>query len=230
MRRIALILIASVGLIPGCAKFPPGPPGGGGKRLHFRIWLDGPVNPNYVYIVAIRDGDDLTGSGGGPIPVVRPPWGNGFCAGKATHFVRYDGFQINGYALFQFTDLQNLLTYVQIGVPVNYVIPGPTDALLDFEIDLAQLRPPPLNPNDIQALQVNLMTMDRVPTDPHDPNPKFWDALGDSRDPSSIDDYITINVTVDRTYRNSDTNIEIRGDAPSPDLDIVDWTIQIRSL
>lgn len=227
MKRIAAVAILSA-LVFGCAKFPPFPPPGQGKRLEFFIRLNGPVNPNYVYIVAIRDGDDLTGAGGGPRPIIRPPWGNGFCAPKATHFVRYDGFQGGGgYTLNKFIDLQNLLTWVQIGYPVTFTIPGPNDDFLEFSINLSQIRD--INPEDILALQINILTMNRVITNPNDPGPKIWDALGDSLDPNSIDDYITIETTVDRTYRNSDTNIEPQGDCIDPALDIVDWTIRIRS-
>jgi hypothetical protein len=229
MFRVGAI-VALVSLSAGCAKFPGGPPGGGGKRIEFTILLDAPVNPNYVYIFAINDGDDLTGAQGGPLPIIRPPWGNGFCAPKATHFIRYDGFQPSGgYAVFKFIDLVNLLTFVNIGIPVSFTTPDSNSRVLEFAIDLSQLRPPPADPNDILALQINLMTMDRVITNPNDPGPKFWDALGDSRLPTSIDDYITIDTTVDRVYRNSDANIEPQGDVIDPALDIVDWTIRVRS-
>lgn len=228
MKRFIALVICVLAL--GCARFPSG---GGGiftKRLLFTIRLAGPVNPNFVYIVAINDADDITGQNGGPIPVIARPWGNGFVAGRATHFVRYDGFLPNGgYAVYKFTDLQNLLTYFQTGIPVNFVTPAPGDDTLFFEIDATQLRPDPNQALMIRALQVNLLTMDRVPTDPNDPNPKFWDALGDSRLPGSINDFITIDTTTDRIYRNSDLNIEPSGDTTDPGLDIVDWTIEIRT-
>lgn len=213
----------------GCARFPTGGGGGFTKRFRFTIRLAAPVNPQYVYIVAINDADDLTGQNGGPIPVIQRPWGNGFVAGRATHFVRYDGFLPNGgYGVFRFTDLVNLLTYFQTGVPVNFLTPGPGDDTLFFEIDATQLRPDPMQAVLIRALQVNILTMDRVPTDPNDPNPKTWDALGDSRDPQSINDYITIDTTTNRIYRNADLQIEPPQDTPDPSLDIVDWTIEIR--
>lgn len=227
-RVLAVFCLAA--LFVACAKFPPGPPPGAGKRIEFFIRFNGPVNPNYVYIVAIRDGDDLTGAGGGPLPVIRPPWGNGFCAPKATHFIRYDGFQAGGgYSVNRFVDLVNLLTWVNIGFPVTFTTPGPNDDFIEFSISLSQLREPPANPEDIRALQINILTMNRVITNPNDPGPKIWDALGDSLDPNSIDDYITIETTVDRTYRNSDTNLEPQGDCIDPQLDIIDWVIRVRS-
>ncbi|MCH8274980.1 MAG: hypothetical protein IH851_09340 [Armatimonadetes bacterium] len=230
MHRLAALLLV-LAFAVGCARFPGGGGGPPGRRLRFTIRLDGPVNPNFVYMVAIDDDDDLFGDDG-PIPVVARPWGNGFMAGQATHFVRYDGFlPSGGYALFKFIDLVNLSTWVLIGLPVDFITPGPDDDTLVFEIDLSQIRPPPGDPLAIEALQINILTMDRVPTDPNDPNPRFWDALGDSRDPASITDYITIDVTTDRIFRNSDFgDLEVQGDVPDPSLDIVDWSIEVRTV
>jgi hypothetical protein len=227
-----LCLLGVLVSFSGCAKFPPGGGAGPSRRLHFVIELAAPVNPNYVYIVAINDANDPTGALGGPIPVISRPWGNGFVAGKATHFVRYDGFQPSGgYALYRFTDLQNLLTWVLVGVPVNFVTPGPDDRFLDFEIDLSQIRRPPQDPMDIQFLQINILTMDRVPTNPNDPGEKIWDAFGDSRNPGSINDYITIDIRTDRVIRNSDfPNLEPQGDVREPSLDIIDWRIEVRTV
>jgi hypothetical protein len=221
---------AAVGLILacGCAKLPNGGGGTSSRRIHFVITLDGPVNPNFVYIVAIRDANDDTGGGGGPIPVIQQPWGNGFVAGKATHFVRYDGAQPSGgYLLNKFTDLDLLLTWIPIGVPFDFVTPNPGDNRLEFTITLSQLRPS--DPNGITSLQVNILTMDVVPNDPHYNGPKYWDAFGDSTDFNSINDYLTINVQQDRVYRNSVIQNEPRGDVSDPSLDIVDWEIDITS-
>lgn len=217
-------------LTVGCAKFPDTGSQQGTRRLVFTITLASEVNPDFVYIVAIRDADDLTGQEG-PIPVIAPPWGNGFVAGKATHFVRFDGQQPSGgYALYRFTDLENLSSWILIGLPISFETPGPGDRTLRFEIDLTQLRPNPGDAMNIQALQVNLLTMDRVPTDPNDRDPKVWDALGNSRDINEISSYLTIQMTPDRIFRNSDTNIEPEGDVNDPRLDIVDWSIEVRTL
>ncbi|RMG22836.1 MAG: hypothetical protein D6724_09685 [Armatimonadetes bacterium] len=214
----------------GCAKFPDSGSQQGTRRLIFTIEMASEINPDFVYIVAIRDGDDLTGQEG-PIPVIAPPWGNGFVAGKATHFVRFDGDQPNGgYGLYRFTDTQNLSSWILLGVPISFQTPGPGERTLRFEIDLTQLRPNPADALNIQALQINLLTMDRVPTDPNDNDPKTWDALGNSRDINEISSYLTIFMTPDRIYRNSDTNLEPEGDTDDPRLDIVDWTIEVRSL
>jgi hypothetical protein len=227
MRRLlALITIAALSF--GCARFPEGGSGTFTKRIRVSIRLAAPVNPDYIYIVAFRDANDPTGVEG-PVPVIAPPWGNGFVAGAATHFVRYDGFLPNGgYGIFKFTD-PTLLNYFQTGIPVNFVTPGPNDVRLEFEIDATQLRPDPEQALQLLYLQVNLLTMDIAPTDPQYTGPKFWDALGDSTSPGSLNDYITIDLSTSRIYRNSEMQIEPEGDVDDPSLDIVDWTIEVRT-
>jgi hypothetical protein len=227
MFRFAAALLALF-LIAGCARSPAGGGGTFTKRIKVIIRLAAPVDPDYIYIVAFNDANDPTGVAG-PQPVVAPPWGNGFVAGAATHFVRYDGFLPNGgYGVFRFAD-PNLLTYFQTGIPVSFVTPGPNDFRLEFEIDATQLRPDPQQALQLNYLQVNILTMDIAPTDPNYPGPKFWDALGDSRLPGSLNDYITIDLTTSRIYRNSELQIEPEGDVNDPALDIVDWTIEVRT-
>ena len=227
MRRL-LFLITIATLTLGCARFPEGGTGTFTKRIRVSIRLAAPVNPNYIYIFAFNDANDPTGSEG-PIPVVAPPWGNGFVSGAATHFVRYDGFLPNGgYGVFKFTD-PSLLNYFQTGIPVSFVTPGQNDVRLEFEIDATQLRPDPNEALQLLYLQVNLLTMDVAPTDPQYTGPKFWDALGDSRQPGSLNDFITIDLSTSRVYRNSEMQIEPDGDVDDPSLDIVDWTIEVRT-
>lgn len=220
---LALVLVLS-----GCARFPEGGTGTFTKRIKVVVTLAAPVDPDYIYIFAFRDANDPTGQQG-PIPVIAPPWGNGFVAGSATHFVRYDGFLPNGgYGVFKFTD-PSMLNYFQTGIPVGFVTPGPNDFRLEFEIDATQLRPDPAQALQLLYLQVNLLTMDIAPTDPNYTGPKYWDALGDSRLPGSLNDYITLDLTTSRIYRNSELQIEPEGDVDDPALDIVDWTIEIRT-
>ena len=58
---------------------------------------------------------------------------------------------------------------------------------------------------------------------------KKWDALGDGRLPSEINTPITISVRTGGTYNNTTfSNLEPRGDVIDPDLDIVDWQIEVR--
>ena len=223
-----IVSLAALTLIAGCARSPEGGGGVFTKRIRVVIRLAAPVDPDYIYIVAFNDANDPTGVAG-PQPVIAPPWGNGFVAGAATHFVRYDGFLPNGgYGVFKFAD-PSLLTYFQTGIPVSFVTPGPNDFRLEFEIDATQLRPDPSQALQLNYLQVNLLTMDIAPTDPNYSGPKFWDALGNSRLPGSLNEFITIDLATSRIYRNSDLQIEPEGDVDDPALDIVDWTIEVRT-
>ena len=229
MKKLLFLIFISA-ILFGCARFPSSPPGSDGRKIRFWFKLAAPVNPNFVYIVAINDRDDTTGAQGGPAPIIARPWGNGFVSNKATHFIRFQSTQPSGgYSFNVFTDLVTLLTFVQTGIPINFVTPLPGDSIIEFEIALTQLRPPPGDPNLITGLQINFLSMDRVPTDPGDTNPKFWDALGNSTSPATINSYITIDAQQDRIYRNSDNQLEPQGDVQDPSLDIIDWRIEVRS-
>jgi len=87
---------------------------------------------------------------------------------------------------------------------------------------------------------MNFINTDRVPTDPNDPTPKEYDALGDARIPSQVNDPITIPVQQAGTYTNaSSLNPEPSGDVQqcasdgvcqtisNPNLDIANWSVQV---
>src|SRR5579871_6077291 len=88
----------------GCAKYPTGSTGVTSKRVTFTMTVSGALNPNYVYIVALNPSTLLNPTTTGPIPVVAPPWGNGFVAGGCTYFVQWNPTQSPDYGIFQFTD------------------------------------------------------------------------------------------------------------------------------
>lgn len=235
-RRAGLSLIGWVAATAvlatgGCAKFPAN---GGAYNTHLivRMTVDGHIKngpgeqTQYVYIVAFNPSVDLYPTGPGPEPVIAPPWGNGFVAGGVTHFVRYDSQQFAPYVVYKFTS-QDLLAWGATGVPVNSLDPnqGPT---IQFEIDLSQITPDGLTPDQLQSVQVNFLTMDRVPQG-NDTGTKFWDALGDGHDPNSINDYVRIPLNVSATYDNAYfQDLEPSGDTPDPDLDIVNWSVEVR--
>ena len=61
------------------------------------------------------------------------------------------------------------------------------------------------------------------------------DALGDTRLASEINNYVKIPLTTSGTYDNSRFNLieptsadNLTTDCPDPDLDIVDWSIEVR--
>ena len=82
--------------------------------------------------------------------------------------------------------------------------------------------------NQYQSIQVNFLTMDRVPQGTT--GTKVWDALGNSQDISQINTWVTIPLTTNGLYNNTSfRGLEPTGDCPVPDLDISDWSIQVLS-
>ena len=216
----------------GCAKFPQ-TAGAQNTRIIVNMTVAGRIKNaqdtpvNYMYIVAFRPSTDLNPTTPGPEPVVAPPWGNGFVAGNVTHFVQYDIRQSPHYLVYRFT-AADLTAWGATGAPIIATDPASNGATLHFELDLSQITPSGVDPATLQSLQINFLTMDRAPQG-NDTSQKFWDALGNSADPNTVNDFIRIPLNISRTYRNSDfQDLEPSNDVPDPDLDIVDWSVEVR--
>lgn len=209
----------------GCARFPDSGGGPGAKRLIFTVRMAAEINPNYVYVVAFNPSTEMNPTVTGPIPVIAPPWGNGFVAGTATHFVRWDSFQSPRYQVFAFTNA-TLLEFFAIGVPVAYVDVPPGGRQLRFELDLSQIAGG-IPPENLKSLQLNFLTMNVVPQGTG--GDKTWDALGNSLLPSGVNEFIKIPLTQSGSYSNTTfLDLEPAGDVADPALDIVDWTIEVQ--
>ncbi len=177
----------------------------------------------YVYVIAIRVSTDPNPPDTGPIPVVVPS-GNGIVAGNCTHFILWNPLASPQFQIYQFED-SSLNEWFQTGVPINYVNITPGDDVLTFEIDLSQLVPAVDVPT-IQSIQVNFLTMNNTNTSG---GGRLWDALGDGAIPGEINSYFTFQPNSAFTYTNANTgSIEPQGDVVDPDLDIVDWSIEVR--
>jgi len=230
---IAVLISGTLGILLGlsllagaCARYPSASSGDGSTRLVFEFTMDGPVNPNFVYIVALNPSTLDNPTTQGPVPVIAQPWGNGFVEGHATHFVRWDTSQAPHFLVFRFTD-DTLINYIERGVPVNYVEVEPNGKTIRFEIDLTQIAADAAEAASFRTLQVNFLTMDRVPQGSQ--TDKSWDALGDGRLPSEINEYVNIPLRTSGTYDNRRfSDLEPRGDNPDPALDIVDWSVEVR--
>lgn len=224
--------VAAVSLaLAACAKYPDSGGSAHTKRLIFSMKVDGKIRTGleqgesglpYVYLVALRlstlaDPTDL-----GPIPVVQPS-GNGFVAGNATHFILFDPLASPNYQIWKFRD-KNLNEYFQTGIPVQYDQFRLGDNHLRFEVDLSQLVPAD-EVDSIQSIQANFLTMNNRNTSG---GGRVWDALGDRRIPSEINSYFSFRMNTSRTYDNATTQLEPQGDAVDPDLDITDWSIEVR--
>jgi hypothetical protein len=230
MKRLLALVLALV--LCGCARFPSSGTSNFTKRLVFTLTVDGKLRTGleqggnglpYVYIIAIRLSTDPNPPDQGPIPVV-VPGGNGFVAGHCTHFILWNPLASPAYQIFEFTD-ETLDDWFLKGTPINSLPIQEGDKTLSFEIDLSQLVPAADVPT-IQSVQVNFLTMNNTNTSG---GGRLWDALGDSTNPSEINSYFTFQPLSAITYSNSSTgNVEPQGDVADPDLDIVDWSIEVR--
>src|SRR5687768_7325443 len=174
LRLLAVLFIAL--LLGSCARFPAGTGGTGTARLIFEMEMDGAINPNFVYIVAMNPSTEDNPTTEGPIPVIAPPWGNGFVEGGVTHFVRWDTSQSPHFLIFRFRDAQ-LIEFFETGVPVNFLEVEPGERIIRFEIELTQIATDLAEAQTFRTLQVNFLTMDNVPQGTS--GDKVWDALGD---------------------------------------------------
>jgi hypothetical protein len=211
-----------------CARFPNAPTAGGVRRIAVEVQVAGRIRPDYHYFVLFNLSNDPTGQAG-PLPVVVPPWGNGFAAGAFTHFMRFDNLQpAGGYALYRVQPNTNLSVFQYLGTPrLSAPITAESDRLR-FEIDLNQFIPDPNDAAQLRFIQLNIVVTDRVPLDPNDAAPKVVDALGDPN--LGVSQYLNLRIDQNRLVRNADTNLEPRGDVRDPDLDIVDWRVEVRAL
>jgi hypothetical protein len=236
LRRIARVLFG-VGLVltlNSCARYPSTGGGTSQARLLFSMTLDGDIRTGFepgaggtpfVYMVALRLSTSDNPTDQGPIPIIAQPWGNGFVAGNATHFVWWDPTQSSSqYTLYKFQDA-TLQQWFATGIPVNVDLIGTGERVLRFELDLAQLEPDPLARDLLRSVQVNFLTMDRIP---QVGTTKAWEALGDGRLPSEVNQWITIPLRNSGIYTNQRSGeIEPRGDQPDPSLDLTDWSVEV---
>lgn len=225
-------LVAAV-LLVGCARFPDTGVSGT-TRLTFTLQTVDPIRTGtepgrpgaYVYIVALRFSNQDVPTDGGPIPVVAPPWGNGFVAGRATHFMLWDPAAGSAYTLYRFVNPVTLTDWFAVGVPIvsEPVVVG--SRRIRFEIELGQLFPVQADRDALRTMQVNFLTMDRVPSSG---SSKLWDALGDSRVPTSVNDFVSIPLRINGTYDNARSGlIEPSGDVSDPSLDLNNWAVDVR--
>lgn len=226
MKYILLPLVL-LGLI-GCAKFPETGTSGQTKRLIFKMRTASALRGTdgglpYVYRIALRLSTDLNPTTEGPIPIV-VPGGNGFVTGNATHFIDWNPQQSPQFQIYRFRD-ETLEEWFPVGTPINFLPVSAGDRELVFEIDMSQLIPAD-EVNSIQSIQVNFLTMNSVN---NSGGGRIWDALGDSRLPSEINRYFQFQPRTSFEYTNQNQgNVEPTGDSEDPQLDIENWSIEVR--
>jgi hypothetical protein len=229
MKKLTLLLPF---LMLGCAKFPTNITADS-TRLIVRMTVKGEIQRNgYIYIIPLRVSTDPNPTGDGPIPVVAFPNANGFVTGNVTHFVSWTP-DSREYTLWKFRD-GNLIERDPIGIPINTVDVQTGSRNLGFELSLEQLVDTPGTSSQLQSLQVNFLTMSRS-LDNGTTAGRIIDALGDTRNILDLNSPIRILLATSRLYTNQDFNFveppsdtPANSDCPDPDLDISDWSIEVR--
>lgn len=244
-------------VLAGCAKAPSSGSTSpvSGPQLFVTMTVRGTINPTYYYYVLFNV-NNAPGPGGtgatGPVPVVAPPYGNGFAAGAFTTYVQYHG--TNGGTGFGYYAISpDLLTPIYIGSSGPLVTSQAVGNTLSFQLPLAQLVPPnsALTVDQITQIEINFVSTNIVPAIGDNPTDKYFDSLGP---PESSGTFVNLIVRptgvgggVQQILRqNSDTGIEsqeqdvAQAGNGSPqrvsgtingvtinDLDIIDWSLRL---
>ncbi|MDW8104621.1 MAG: hypothetical protein RMK92_06375 [Armatimonadota bacterium] len=227
--RIVVVGLCAPLLLAGCARFPQEGQASS-KRLVVQFRVAGQIRPEYYYFILIDNDSDFVGANG-PVPPIAPPWGgNGFATGSFQFFAEYHGaLPFGGFLVYRVLDPDRLQAFEPLGAPLEAFI-SPDRKSMRVVIDFGSIAREGQQPADIRVLQLNIIATDRTPRDPTDTSLKMWDALGDSRQTASS--YLTLTTDTDRVLRNADTGLEPAGDVVGgndPDLDIVDWQVEVRS-
>jgi len=243
LRAAALFLPLLLLLLPlSCAKSPGGTDNGSGTgpQLLISMTVKGRIRPDYFYYVLFNNAGDTSGANG-PIPVVTAPYGNGFASGAFTQYLEYNQSQPNaGYEMYAVVPNTGLRQSQPLGAPLQFTPVQTGGSTIQFRIPISQLATTAIPAGSIKNLQINFITTNVVPTDPNYTGTKLFDALGNSTEIGSINNYLTIPTTQARIFNNS-TSVtpEPAGDVAEsgngtfqsvnePDLDIVDYSIEVR--
>ncbi len=201
LRLSFLSVLSGLLLLPaGCAKAPGGSDGAtspvSGPQLFVTMTVKGTINPNYYYYVLFNI-NDTPGPGGtsltGPVPVVAPPYGNGFAAGAFTNYVQFHG--TNGGTGFGYYAISaDLLTPSYRGSTGYLIQSSVSGSTISFQIPLAQVVPlgSNLTVDSINQLEVNFVTTNVVNVIGDSlTTPKYFDALNL---PTSTGSFVDLNV------------------------------------
>lgn len=227
------LLFTIVFTCTGCARFPDTPPTTGKQfvltfKVRGKITLQDPANPSvrHYYFVAIdNDNDQYTG----PWAVAYPPYGgNGWVTSRdadrsigVTSFIEYSSANPAGY-LYSFVPGTYLLQYTNPQPPLRLELAEGGSALR-ITIDLRQVATATVPVDKITQLDINFITTNELAINPNGiyPNRQF-DGLGPTGQ-----DYITIDTTIDKTYRGEDEDATTPTD---PDIDIVSWSVEVQTV
>lgn len=210
----------------GCAKLPANfTPDA--TRVIFRMTVKGEINPNYVYVFPIRTSLDPNPVGDGPIPTLQFPTANGFVQGNVQYFVLWTP-DTQQYTLYRFRDT-SLVFFDQVGTPINTVDVTAGSRTLGFELSMEQLVTTPGTSDQILAIQANFLTMNKK-LDQGNGSTRIIDCLGNTNLQTEFNEPVKIPLTTTGLYDNTRFNFiePLNADCQDPDLDIDDWSIEVR--
>lgn len=231
-RRIvhAFVLLALTLILAGCARTPSGLTNSLATRLTFRFTLNAPINPNYIYCVAIRvlnppvgTASELSDPTQGPSPIVAVGSKNGVVGGWPTHYVLYTGIEPTPYEVFRFPHASELPDPTDPTAPLNLTMPGydlgpvivgsavdpaPTSPggaygnVLGFDIDTSYLDQFANGPGSIQTIQFNILTMNVQGLTQSEISSRVMDAIGNQSNVGNATfvNPITVNVQTSGQY------------------------------
>lgn len=221
-----LLLFFPLLTLASCAKFPPNVTTDA-TRVIFSMEVRGQIRSDYIYIIAIRTSTDVNPIGDGPVPVVAFPTNNGFVAGNVNYFVQWSP-DTQQYTLYRFTSADASF-FTPAGIPINSVPVTGGGRRLQFELSAEQLVTTAGTSNTLQSLQVNFLTMNRL-LNASAGSSRIIDALGDTRLITELNSPVRIPLATSGIYDNNRFALlePPVADCPDPDLDISDWSIEVR--
>lgn len=214
-RRIACLLLLLGLPAVGCARMPstPGPTGAPTRQLIVHFTLAAPVNPSYYYFVAI---DTNGNTNDGPVPIVANP--SAPIPATGVPLIISDStvppefyLQYHQGAFFQYKSL------AFIGPPYQGAL-SQDGRTIGVILDLDQIT------QTVQTIELNIITADRLLP----PQSQFielnYDGLG-----ANGNNYLILPIDVSGLYDNAGAIApEGEGDTPIPELDITDWSVEVR--
>jgi len=254
-RRTLLLAVPAL-LLAGCAKAPSGgiTSPSSGPQLLVTMTVAGKINSSYYYYILFNVNNTPSAGNSattGPVPVVAPPYVNGFAAGAFTNYVEYNQ-GVPGGTSFGFYSIDAALRQPNYLGSSGYLVTSKVSGgTLSFQLPLAFLATSTIPVDQIQTLQVNFITTNAVQVVGNDfSTPKYFDALStpDIAGNSFVNIFVrnTLGGPIQQlNYLNTDRNIEGSGDVAQfvngvpiivsgvqngvtiADLDIIDFTIRL---
>jgi len=200
----------------------------------FSFTVAGEINSSgpYVYDVALTASPDANPLPRfAPLPVINGNNPNGRMAGSPTHFVEFNS--ANPKTQFPFTLYRFEPGSLAVFAPSTRGEIAQFDKFskgyrtLTFTLYSKMLADTDQAARKLQFLQVNILTMSRLAN--LGSGPRVIDSLGDSRNVNGLNQFLTIDLRRNGTYRNDD-KLEPKGDTfggSDPDVDIVDYKISV---